>query len=899
MSNRAPADGDRMWTLDICLGAMSGLVLYLIVTRLSFHDPRLLYNAWTYAFAVPAIALVLALLMRAVATRYVQKSVQLGFLFSVSLHLLLLILAINVVIFSRYFPDAFSQEKRERSPVRHTVPEYLFQSPQQSDRTPDWSEPVETQSTARVIPEEQRQLPPVERTKPRLEVPQPRQPQRQTLKRFVMRRKRPAESQPLPADSPAKRARQQTTDQQPLSQQSPTAPSIAARAETEIASAERRLNDDSLRRSAAMQSRAQEMLASSAPVSLNVPQRRAAPAAEARTRNQELPKIGESGFSQQRRQVTRANRMQPAGSAPAPQTVAVAQHSESAERMLSPVEVPMTRRGQTTGAQLMAGRAASSMLPSTSAATTGADVARNNLAARDGMPSVTAGQSQRRPGSDRRTGTGSGFEAAGSAPDPSAGQALTANAANSPEAPQLADRLGNDDGTGGRSSRQGRRGSSPALADAVGGLTLDMRLDDGPPGLADRVSRNTGVTPGLEQPDIASLELNPSPRPRREVGGPTTPAGAEIAAVESFSRRVMRTQEGANPLPAGKVGPQTEEAIERGLAYLASIQNKDGSWSLQGDGEEVQLRSDSAATGLCLLAFQGAGYTHRQHQYADTVARGLQFLMTNQRTNGDLYRPEDAISNRNVALYSHGIAALAVCEAYGMTQDPELKEAAQASLNYIINTQHTKRGGWRYTPQISSDTSVSGWMMMALKSGELSGLDVPERTYQGIDRWLDLAQSPERPDRYRYNPFAPDTPTQRHGRLPTPTMTSVGMLMRMYSGWRREKADMQSAADYLLSAHPRMGTAVSPKRDAYYWYYATQVMFHMGGKYWEGWNRHLNPLLLESQILHGPHTGSWDPKRPVPDRWSAHGGRLYVTTMNLLNLEVFYRHLPIYEETAE
>ena len=68
-----------------------------------------------------------------------QKSIQLGFLFSVFVHLLLLILAINVVIFSRYFPDAFTGVKPERSPMRRTVPEYLFQTPDETATTPDWS----------------------------------------------------------------------------------------------------------------------------------------------------------------------------------------------------------------------------------------------------------------------------------------------------------------------------------------------------------------------------------------------------------------------------------------------------------------------------------------------------------------------------------------------------------------------------------------------------------------------------------------------------------------------------------------------------------------------------------------------------------------------------------------
>jgi len=130
-------------------------------------------------------------------------------------------------------------------------------------------------------------------------------------------------------------------------------------------------------------------------------------------------------------------------------------------------------------------------------------------------------------------------------------------------------------------------------------------------------------------------------------------------------------------------------------------------------------------------------------------------------------------------------------------------------------------------------------------------------------------------------------------------MTAVGMLMRMYSGWRRDNTDMKSAADYLATFPPSLGDAKSPQRDTYYWYYATQVMFHMGGEHWEKWNQRLNPILVDEQIKVGPQSGSWDPLKPVPDRWSAHAGRLYLTTLNLLSLEVYYRHLPIYEDTAK
>ena len=311
------------------------------------------------------------------------------------------------------------------------------------------------------------------------------------------------------------------------------------------------------------------------------------------------------------------------------------------------------------------------------------------------------------------------------------------------------------------------------------------------------------------------------------------------------------------------------------------------------------MNSDAAATALTVLSFLGAGYHHRDFQYQDVVSAGLEFLVAGQKQNGDLYGLSGEDGNPVVSLYSHGLATIALCEAYGMTQDPDLRDAAQRAINFISETQHRQQGGWRYTPGIDSDTSVTGWMMMALKSGELANLEVPEQAYRRIEKWLGSAQaSKEESHLYRYNPLAPDSATQRHGRNPTKSMTAVGLLMRLYLGWRRDDERMIAGADYLVQNLPEVGTDREIKRDTYYWYYASQVLFHMGGNHWETWNRRLHPILIESQVRDGTMAGSWDPSRPVPDRWGPHGGRIYVTTLNLLSLEVYYRHLPIYEETA-
>ena len=162
---------------------------------------------------------------------------------------------------------------------------------------------------------------------------------------------------------------------------------------------------------------------------------------------------------------------------------------------------------------------------------------------------------------------------------------------------------------------------------------------------------------------------------RTQVGGLPAVSTAAIVATDAFSSRGARVRGDEPGGGRGAPSPQTEEAIERGLAFLARYQMPDGGWSLQGFPEGAQLVSDTAATALAVLAFQGAGYNHREHQYKDVVRGGIDFLVKSQKENGDLFVPLDDDSNRSVWLYSHSLAAIALCEAYGMTQDPAAARA--------------------------------------------------------------------------------------------------------------------------------------------------------------------------------------------------------------------------------
>jgi len=346
---------------------------------------------------------------------------------------------------------------------------------------------------------------------------------------------------------------------------------------------------------------------------------------------------------------------------------------------------------------------------------------------------------------------------------------------------------------------------------------------------------------------------------------------------------------------------QADAMIDRGLAFLVRSQQADGRWSLASyagatPAEAPRLTCDTAATGLALLSFLGAGHDHFSGPHRDTVRRGIEWLLAVQQPNGDLYLQGDPLSNSCGWMYSHAIATMALCEAVGMTGDPLVRPAATKACQFISASQHPVSGGWRYVPGTDSDLSVSGWMLVALRAGALAGVPVAAETFSGVRGLVDRSASAVDPTRYTYNPRDSQ---QRRSPLSASCMTAVGALMRLHTGVRPGDRLVARPAELLAAATPSYGSAEQRARDAYLWYYASQVLVHTGGGPWNRWYRDLVDLLATQQARTGPAAGSWDPLGSRPDRWGHYGGRIYVTTLHLLALEVPARHLPTYSVAAE
>jgi hypothetical protein len=296
------------------------------------------------------------------------------------------------------------------------------------------------------------------------------------------------------------------------------------------------------------------------------------------------------------------------------------------------------------------------------------------------------------------------------------------------------------------------------------------------------------------------------------------------------------------------------------------------------------MKTDAGVTGLALLAFLGAGYTEKEGKWKDNVYRATQWIMTQQEGDGAIGRGMEGTEPNGVG-YHHSICGLALAEAYGMGQNPAVRSAAQKAVDYSCSKHQKAGSGWRYQPATEPDLSVTGWFVMQLKSAKIAGLNVPASGMQGAVSFTDTVSDQYGKCRYKSDWLSPNY-----------TMTSVGMLVRLYTGCGPGDPRVSGGANYLMESLPVWGEN-GVGVNFYYWYYGTMTVFQVGGEPWQRWNESLRDMLCDNQRIGGPKDGSaqdvdgsWDPV----GTWSTRGGRAYSTAVGALCLEVYYRYLPIY-----
>lgn len=299
-----------------------------------------------------------------------------------------------------------------------------------------------------------------------------------------------------------------------------------------------------------------------------------------------------------------------------------------------------------------------------------------------------------------------------------------------------------------------------------------------------------------------------------------------------------------------QVPPEVERIYEKGLKFLVSAQNADGSFP-------GQYGSEPGVVGFAIMSMLAHGEDPNHGPYAKALKRGLDYLLKNQGENGYI----------GSSMYNHGFAALALAECYGALQDERIGPALKKAVELILSSQDkNKFKAWRYTPDaMDADSTVSGACFVALIAARNAGLKVPDKNIDEALKFFTDCQNPSGGD-IGYMPRSGS-----HGGA----TTAIGVAAFAYAR-KRDAVTFVKALKKMKSEE-----AVGGSYPFYLEYYAAQAYFQGDFDGWQDWNAKQVKRLTEMQN----DDGSWD----------AGLGPATSTTLGLLSIALNYRYLPVYE----
>ena len=302
----------------------------------------------------------------------------------------------------------------------------------------------------------------------------------------------------------------------------------------------------------------------------------------------------------------------------------------------------------------------------------------------------------------------------------------------------------------------------------------------------------------------------------------------------------------------------TEASVVKALHWFILTQKEDGRWS--------ETQSDVAHTGLVILCYFSYGVKpNDETKHGQALANGLDWLVKQV--------PETGNMRDGGRMYGQAIGTLALGEAAGITHLEKYYQPLERAVAFLCSAQNPKSGGWRYQPHPSlehaGDLSVTGWVIMALRSAEMAGVRVPAKNLGAAREFLNTVSAGQHKGFYGYKDS-----------VPKPSMTSVGMYCQQLYGSKPDEKRQTDSAKFLATRLP-----ATAQKDYYYWYYGCLSMFLHGGKPWQEWNAKMKPIFLKKQ----QSNGTWKPE----GRRAKKEGTTITTAWATLSLTVYYRYLPM------
>ena len=371
--------------------------------------------------------------------------------------------------------------------------------------------------------------------------------------------------------------------------------------------------------------------------------------------------------------------------------------------------------------------------------------------------------------------------------------------------------------------------------------------------------------PALDQPAEPAAQPQAPAETPPPAGPPKPPVEMDAPVEDDPGLDLLAPQiqhpEGAENLPAeNEMDQHLLERVDRGLAYLATQQEENGSF---GRG---RFANHVAITSLAGLAFMSAGHVPGRGEYGQLVQDALEFVLDHVQESGLI-----AAQTAHGPMYGHGFATLFLGEIYGMSySDDRVRVALEKAVDLIVRTQN-REGGWRYQPvPVDADVSVTICEVMALRSDRNAGIKVPRQTIERAIRYIRDCQNVDGGFRYM----------TRTGSSAWPR-TAAGVAALFYAGIYEDDSIDRGLGYLMRNALPGQGRI---RQSHYYYgqYYATQAMYLAGASWWRIWWPAVREALLRRQSANG----GW---------LDHHIGGAYSTAMALIVLQVPKRYLPIFQ----
>ena len=424
----------------------------------------------------------------------------------------------------------------------------------------------------------------------------------------------------------------------------------------------------------------------------------------------------------------------------------------------------------------------------------------------------------------------------------------------------------------------------------------DLDVDD-PPATESPPPIDDVATP----PDDMTVDIAlPEPPIAAEAPTPEPAAMTTVAPVKDLSKTVlpvvspvcMKRPTGYNLRshaarskhlgPGAEMGNGiTEGSVLKALRWLKHTQRPDGSWAGP---------SPTAMTGLAVLTYLAHGETPTSREFGGTVGRALDYLIASQREENGVTRFRGSDGNE----YAFLIATYALCEAYGMTRNPNAGEAARKGLARIVAGQ-SPTGGWDYKLNHAStrdDLSFGGWALQALKAGKMAGIEV-----EGLDDCVKKSVRYLKTRAFRKGGFG-----YCAGNAPS-GLTATGCLALQLLGLAREK-EVRSALDFMRAWRPVWENHPGGKNAQYYSYYATQCKYQAGMRRdaapadqtsWKKWNAEMKAAYPKAMTELSERIPDSEGRPCAMGYWQnrdAYDAPVMGTCLCALQLMVYYRYLP-------